>query len=158
MIKLHIGAGHAPKKGYINIDARKVKGIDVVAKAHSLPYKDGEVDLIESYHMIEHYGRESRVKLIEEWYRILKKPEGKLIIELPDSSYYMKKAIEKDLCLDMPEIFGLERNQYDVHRWGYSRKSIVEFLQENKFTVTMIGEGTDYHSQRYECIRVEATK
>lgn len=38
-IRLNLGCGHIPVKGYINVDARDLPGVDVVADISSLPLK-----------------------------------------------------------------------------------------------------------------------
>ena len=55
-IVLDIGGGRGRDLGeeYINLDIRKVEGVDIVADAHHLPLKDEIVDTVISTGVVEH--------------------------------------------------------------------------------------------------------
>ncbi len=82
MKKLNLGCGNYPKKGYVNLDFAKLKGVDIVhdLDIYPWPLKNNEFDYVVSSHVLEHLG--SIVEPIEELWRITKK--GALIsIEVP---------------------------------------------------------------------------
>lgn len=54
MIMLDVGCGAAKHKGCIGIDLRKLKGVDVVADANKLPFKNDCFDKIFLSHIVEH--------------------------------------------------------------------------------------------------------
>jgi SAM-dependent methyltransferase len=79
MIKLNLGCGRKPKKGYINVDKVKVEGVDKVHDLNKFPYpfKDNSVDEVYSREALNHL--DNFTKVMEEIYRILK-PNGKAVI------------------------------------------------------------------------------
>jgi len=79
---LNIGCGYKIKEGYINLDSKKLKGVDVVHDLNKYPYpfKDNSFDIIEARAVLEHLN--DIVKPLEELHRILK-PNGKINIRVP---------------------------------------------------------------------------
>lgn len=56
MKKLNLGCGRDIKKGYINLDIIKSKGVDIVHNLNKFPYpfKNEEFDEVFSSHLLEH--------------------------------------------------------------------------------------------------------
>ena len=80
---LNIGCGDCRYPGFINID-KFIRGKDVLpADALYLPFKDGAVSFIYSAHSLEHLPIRDGKLALKDWKRVLK-PQGRLIIELPD--------------------------------------------------------------------------
>ena len=156
MIGLNIGCGGATKLGYINFDIQKIAGIDVVGDARVLPFKYEVIDRIELFHVIEHFNKFEAYVLLNECFRVLV-DKGCLIIECPD----LKGNIERFLGGDkfsINTIFGLQRNPYDHHKYGYTIESLSELLEKYGFKVNYAGDGTDYHIADEACLRIEAFK
>lgn len=53
-MKLHIGAGKFPLEGFVNLDLTPLKGIDVAADVHTLPFLDDSFTEIKGSHILEH--------------------------------------------------------------------------------------------------------
>jgi SAM-dependent methyltransferase len=87
MKKLHLGCGKIIKKGYINLDVKKLPGVDIVHDLTKFPYpfEDNSLDLIEMHHVLEHL--EKPLRVIEEIWRI-SKPGAKAIISVPHWSHF----------------------------------------------------------------------
>lgn len=85
MKKLNLGCGYDVKEGYINIDAKDGRGVDLVLDLNDckLPFDDNSVDEIYMAHILEHII--DRYKFIMECYRVLK-PKGIILIKLPVGS------------------------------------------------------------------------
>jgi len=155
-IKLHLGCGTIHKDEYINIDIRNTPAVDMIADIKKLPFENNSVDLIESYHLIEHLKRNEIGKVLTHWLDILVKG-GKLIIECPDF---------KQDCIDfingnnnrLNNIFGLQRNEYDFHYFGYTPESLSVLLKNIGFNDITICEPLDYHKNTEPCLRIEAIK
>lgn len=82
-MKLNLGAGKKPLKGYVNIDKNNFKGVDLVWNLDNFPYpfKNNSVDEIVAENILEFV--ENFMKTIEEIYRICK-PGAKIkIIYVP---------------------------------------------------------------------------
>jgi predicted SAM-dependent methyltransferase len=83
-MKLNLGCGNDIKKGYVNVDNIKLKGVDkVVDLEKKLPFKSNSCNEIIAYKIIEHLHNPHF--FIEECYRILKK-DGVLKLSAPHTS------------------------------------------------------------------------
>ncbi len=79
-LNINLGSGNTKLKGYINLDKKEGDNIDVVHNLKNpLPYKDGEVDNLFASHIIEHFWWNKTIKILKDWYRVLK-PGGTLEI------------------------------------------------------------------------------
>ncbi len=96
-LRLHIGCGDIQFPDWINIDAQKVRGVDLQWDVRvPLPFPDGGVDAIYSHHMFEYleFPDESSA-LIKEFYRVLK-PGGVLRLVIPDMEKYVRSYANGD--------------------------------------------------------------
>lgn len=86
-MKLNLGCGLDIKSGYINLDIKKLLGVDVTHDLTSFPYPFGDntFEVVEMHHVLEHL--ENPLKIIEELWRI-SKPGGKIIISVPHWSHF----------------------------------------------------------------------
>lgn len=63
MTKLHIGCGRYHLEGWVNIDIREIKGVDVICDiTQGLPFEEESVDLIFSEHVFEHFTIEKQAQ------------------------------------------------------------------------------------------------
>lgn len=83
--KLNLGSGAYYKKGFVNVDFRTDAKPDVVHDLNKFPYpfKEGQFDLIEGDHVLEHL--DHPFKVMSELHRMLAKG-GKLILRVPHFS------------------------------------------------------------------------
>lgn len=81
-IKLNLGCGNLVYPDYINIDLYAPEA-DVKMDIRKLEYPDNYADEITAYHVFEHLSPYEAKDILSEWMRVLK-PNGKLIMELPD--------------------------------------------------------------------------
>lgn len=79
-MKLNLGCGRTLKKGYVNVDIVKEKGVDIVHNLNKFPYpfEDNSVDEIFAQDILEHV--EDAKGFIEECWRICK----------PNASIYVR--------------------------------------------------------------------
>jgi predicted SAM-dependent methyltransferase len=84
-LKLNLGSGHVPLEGFINIDQRKLPGVDIVSGIERLPFQSGEVDEIFSSHVIEHFPQEQLRRDLLPYFFSLLKPGGQLRSVVPDA-------------------------------------------------------------------------
>ena len=91
-MKLNLGCGKNIQKGWINVDAVKIDGVDIVCDLNKFPwpFDDDSVDTILMDNILEHL--DDVVKVMEEVYRILK-VNGNAEIIVP---YYKSKNAYKD--------------------------------------------------------------
>lgn len=155
-MKLNVGCGSKPKTGYTNIDIQS-KAADINADASDLPFEENSIDVIESYHLIEHMDKKHAELTLRHWYDLLK-PAGQLIIECPDLEVILREYLNTNDEELLYSIYGRNRYAYDTHLWGYTRRSITNLLHDIGFSSVKTGSGTDYHAKFEPCMRVEATK
>ncbi|MHA1279612.1 MAG: class I SAM-dependent methyltransferase [Candidatus Helarchaeota archaeon] len=91
-MNLHIGCGEVYFDGWVNIDKDSEKADKKHDARKRLPYKDNSVDFIYNEHFIEHITVEDAIKILIDFYRVLK-PEGVLRIATPDLDYLIEKYI-----------------------------------------------------------------
>jgi len=155
-LKLHLGCGGRYFEDYINIDWRKTKATDLVCDIRKLPYPNNSIELIKTYHVIEHLSKNDLPKTLKEWYRVLM-PRGKLIIECPDFDQAIKDYINGNERR-LNNIFGLQRFPGDAHLFGYNFKRLKRRLEEVGFIDIQKKEPRDYHTKDEPCLRVECVK
>jgi len=155
-IKLHLGCGNQHFDGYENVDLRKTTATDLVCDIKQLPYPNDSIEMIETYHAIEHLPRHDFPKALKEWYRILISG-GRLVIEYPDLDEIVKKYLEGDEK-QLDGIFGLQRFEGDCHLFGYNFERLRKTLEKCGFTKIERKPPQDYHAREWPCIRVECVK
>lgn len=72
-IKLNIGSGNKPEKGFINIDNRDLGDNMVWDVRGGLPFPDESVELITSSHFLEHLNDADSIEFLGECLRVLKR-------------------------------------------------------------------------------------
>lgn len=175
-VRLHLGCGIQRLPGYINIDCMKTPATDLVCDIRKLPYEDNSVDTVESYHVFEHipvclhanvdsvYGEkyESLIATLSEWRRVLK-PDGNLVIEMPDLEGIIKEYLEADGARKDELLIGIygsyrSADDTDIHRWGADEALLRRLLEQAGFKYIKFYKVTDYHKDLCPCLRVEAVK
>lgn len=79
-IILNVGSGGISYPNSINMDIDLFENVDLVADAHHLPVQNNSVDLIISYHVLEHLAQPQAA--VNEFFRVIK-PGGSIFIEVP---------------------------------------------------------------------------
>ncbi len=82
-MRLNLGCGTDIKPGYVNVDARKIPGVDVVTDlAAKWPWDDGSVDEILMLDFLEHFPYRSTEGILQQAWKVLK-PGGALVVQVP---------------------------------------------------------------------------
>lgn len=155
-LKLHLGCGARKLDGFLNIDFKSTPATDIVCDVRRLPFPSQSVELIESYHLIEHLGRHDLPPVLANWYRILK-PGGRLAIECPDIDEAMSRYLGGDAKM-LDSIYGLQRYRGDTHYFGYSFASLKSLLSASGFVNIELQPAQDHHALTEPCIRVVCAK
>jgi predicted SAM-dependent methyltransferase len=82
-MKLNLGSGPHPLRGWVNLDVHPWPGVDVVTEVPPLAYADNSVEEIYAGHFLEHLHREDGMVLLRECHRVLV-PGGRLGVVVPD--------------------------------------------------------------------------
>jgi predicted SAM-dependent methyltransferase len=95
-LRLNLGCGHIALPEYLNVDARALPGVDIVADVTSVPFGPSEVSEIFSSHVLEHFPQEQlRRQLLPYWASLLKSG-GVFVAIVPDVDAMMKDHAEDD--------------------------------------------------------------
>ena len=155
-VKLHLGCGERHLEGYVNIDWRKTRATDLVCDIRRLPYPEESVNLIETYHVIEHMSKQDCEKALRHWHSLLRNG-GRLIIECPNFDGAVREYLD-GREERIHNIFGLQRFEGDAHRFGYNFRRLKEVLERVGFLSVVEAEPEDYHKEEEPCMRVECIK
>jgi ubiquinone/menaquinone biosynthesis C-methylase UbiE len=80
--RLNIGCGRTIKKGFVNLDWKKIEGIDMVHNLNKYPwpFKDNSFDFVLAAHVLEHL--DDPMRAMKELHRIVRE-RGVVEIHLP---------------------------------------------------------------------------
>lgn len=107
-----------------------------------LPYKDGEVDIVFSSHLLEHLTREEGIRLFQECYRVMK-PGGIIRLSIPDTRRITQKYLDGEISDYRYVNTGVERCMDDAdayynlllanHKTIYDKDSLTKMLEKTGF-------------------------
>jgi len=135
-LKLDIGCGRMPHRGYKTIDVEEYANPDYLGDFREMSFED--VEEIRSHHLLEHFGREEGEKVLKLWHSWLRQG-GKLIVETPDF-----EEIGKDFSIDpywmTRHAFGSQESDWAYHRDGWYEAKFREVLPRLGFEIISIGK------------------
>lgn len=134
MLKLHLGCGPDYKDGYTNVDIRKEVRADLHADVRKLSLEDATVDEILARNILEHFPIAETVTILGEWRRILK-PDGVLMIIVPDIRYWSQQYLNKIIKSDdfVYRMYGGQTSPYDIHYTGFDDSLIRQYCLDAGF-------------------------
>jgi hypothetical protein len=134
-IRLNLGSGHIPRKGYVNVDSRKLDGVDVVADVRRLPFEPGTVEEIYASHLVEHFPIEELRSVVLPHWRDLLRPGGRLVAIVPDAEAMVRETAEGRMPFDdfQRVMFGDQEYDGDFHFSTYTPDSLSALLAEAGF-------------------------
>jgi len=136
LLRLNLGCGHIPLSDYLNVDARELPGVDIVADVGALPLERGSVDEIFSAHLVEHFPIETlRRKLVPYW-RSRLRPGGLFKAVTPDLDAMIKGVADGSVSLDdFREVaYGAQDYDGDYHFNLFTPQAFTELLREAGFS------------------------
>jgi predicted SAM-dependent methyltransferase len=139
------------KKGVFH---EKESVVDVFADIRDLPFEKNSVDKILAVHVFEHFDSWEAKRLLIHWRELLK-DGGTLRIHVPDLDGIMKEYVEfEDIEWIIRQIYGSQKNEYAMHKYGYTYGTLSKLLKEFGFKkVKSCGNINDYPA-----FGLEATK
>lgn len=138
---INLGSGTLPLEGFVNVDALPdAPGVDVVADiSQTLPFADGEADLIYAVHVLEHLPSADIPRTLADWRRVLR-PGGVLMVAVPDLETIARIILERRPDWFTPPhgpwigaIYGGQKDEYDFHKTGFTALSLAALLTEAGF-------------------------
>lgn len=144
-LKVEVGGGRNPRKGYVNCDVRQLDGVDHVCTADDLPFADGEVQEIYTRHVVEHFTLKEFLTVLVEWNRVLK-IGGTVYIVCPNLLFHLRQVLDgshESFYDKAPgrnarywgfgSLFGWQQDEYDVHKFGYYFELLRDILIDHGF-------------------------
>jgi len=130
-IRLNLGAGHVTRAGYLNVDARELDGIDVVADVRHLPFEKATVAEIYSAHVLEHFPLEElRTVLLPYWSSLLA-AGGEFVAVVPDMETMISEYVAGRMSFEeLREVtYGTQEYEGDFHYNGFSQATLRALLE-----------------------------
>lgn len=164
-IKLNLGSGGVPYKGYLSVD-KYDKRAHVDMDITKLDFDDNSVTEILASHVFEHLNPYHSIAILQDWLRVLK-PGGRLIMEMPDIEALCKRFV----TASTGERYGILNAIYgsvnttgvggpdnitSPHLFGWWRQSLHDHLHNAGFTEIVFMEEKIPHPESN--LRVEAVK
>lgn len=143
-ILLNIGCGHVIMNDYINVDRRKLPGVDIVAEANDLPFEYNEITEIYTAHMLEHFPQEQLRRELLPYYLNLLKPGCLFRAITPDAKAMILEYVSGAYPYnDMREVmYGAQDYNGDFHYNMFTPDHLAALLLEAGFcNISVEAEG-----------------
>ena len=136
-MRINLGSGQRPFKGFVNVDAQARWNPDVVAdgQEYLATLEDNLVDLIVLHHIREHADCTDGAALIAACHRVIK-PGGSLLVFVPDMRMLAQGWLEGKISdqIYMTNVYGAyQGDEADRHKWGLTAKMLEKELLDAKF-------------------------
>jgi predicted SAM-dependent methyltransferase len=140
LVRLNLGCGERPLEGYLNIDARPMPGIDVLADARKLPFEPNSVHEIFSSHLVEHFRRHQLCRTVLPYWRGLLRNGGQLRIVCPNWDAMLQRLQSGTMSLEdfHTVTFGSQDYECDSHFAMYTPETLSRILVESGFNSVQI--------------------
>lgn len=174
---INIGCGSARLAEWVNLDAARAEGVDVVWDVtKGLPFQSASCSAIFGEHIIEHIAKEEVEELLKDCHRVLQ-PGGVLRLSTPDAELYLRsyagdrEFLRREDFLEPAEA-PLDRINIIMraygHRWLYDGETLTLALQRAGFSKIVrqrYGESLhprmkdiDLELRAFESLYIEAVK
>ena len=129
-IKLDLGCGESRQEGFVGLDRRKCKNVDIVHDIEKFPFPlpAGCCTMILCSHLIEHIDPSKMIDLFDELWRILEE-KGQLLISMPYGASYgfQQDPTHKNMCNEATwTYYDPDHGLYEIYRplpWKIERST-----------------------------------
>ncbi|MFI5735123.1 class I SAM-dependent methyltransferase [Kribbella sp. NPDC051587] len=137
-VKLHLGCGKKYIPGYIHIDAQPLPHVHHVRPVEDLSlFTDCSIEVIYASHVLEHFGRHEYLRVLKEWYRVLR-PGGLLRVGVPDFRSIAEEYASGHLENGLRDLIGLcvggQRDDYDYHKMVFDEVILTGAFEHAGFS------------------------
>jgi predicted SAM-dependent methyltransferase len=133
---VNLGSGEKPLDGYVNVDIRPGEGVDAIADAGSLPFAEGSLEEIASFHLVEHFREHQLRTVLLPYWRSLLAPDGILRTVCPNWEAMLARLRSGRLSYDDFKLltFGGQDYEGDDHFAMYTPETLGEVLRDAGFS------------------------
>lgn len=133
----NMGSGQRPFRTvptqikWVNIDSQDRWNPDWWGDAAHTPFATGEADYVVLHHVLEHYGCNEGLGLIQEAHRLLK-PGGSLLVFVPNLRALAQRWLDGGISTQIyvTNIYGAYMgDESDRHKWGFDQGSLHDLLR-----------------------------
>lgn len=140
-MKLDLGSGN-PKEGevqpdgYVLCDVTPHENIDLVCDIRDLDnfVDNSSCSVIRASHVLEHFTRKELSDILDMIHRLLER-DGVFEIEVPNYVYFTQLLLEGKDELSIVHTYGGQLDEYDIHKNGFTVKTLSKTLREHGFIV-----------------------
>lgn len=134
-LRVNVGCGEKPSPDHVNVDARQLPEVEVVADAGKLPFEPGSVTELYSAHLIEHFREHHFATVILPHWRKALQPDGRLRIVCPNWEEMLRRVASGEIKYDdfKTVTFGSQDYEGDDHFAMYTPKSLTRLLEQAGF-------------------------
>jgi SAM-dependent methyltransferase len=135
-MKIEIGSGRKPHKGYDTIDVESYANPTYLGDFRTMKFEN--LDEIRNHHLFEHFNRAEAIEVLKLWYSWLR-PEGILIIETPDiegiSEMFLSHKNNRIRDWLIRHLYGSQEADWAYHRDGWYEDKFRGLLPKLGFTI-----------------------
>jgi hypothetical protein len=131
VVRLNVGCGHVIENDYLNVDSRRLPGVDVIADASALQFEPGSIAELYSSHLLEHFPLEQLRRVVLPHWLALLRPGGILRAIVPDAEGMVAAYAKGEMSFEhLREVtFGLQEYEGDFHFNMFARGALKELLE-----------------------------
>jgi GT2 family glycosyltransferase/predicted SAM-dependent methyltransferase len=134
-VRLNLGCGEYPMKGFINVDQFENVHPDLLADATDLPYGPDSVDEIYCGNMLEHLSWDEGQDALKHWWSILRSG-AEISIVVPDFDVLGKAYFDNPSAYELKKLNDLFMYSYvqeSLHRYFYSADLLKQAIETAGF-------------------------
>jgi hypothetical protein len=134
-LRVNLGSGTLVMADYVNVDARSLPGVDLVADVVEPGFPEGSIDELYAAHLLEHFPDEQlRRQVLPSWLAMLK-PGGLLRVVVPDSESMLRRHAAGTFSFEDLRLmtYGGQEYQGDYHFTMFTPVSLAALLESVGF-------------------------
>lgn len=152
MLKIEIGSGANPQKGYVHHDIRKLPEIDIICDARNFPVEEhNKYDEVYASNILEHFNRFDVKSVLAHWTG-LAKIGGQIKIIVPDIGEIMRQYVEGHIDHEFMVylVYGGQDYEYNRHYYGFDVESLNKLFVECDMEVTKVIPGILWKNRKLD--------